>query len=76
LLAYYDLANKALEEAPADQKLTWSHIKSHTLDVYQKLSQMKFQEPKDGAQKVIEDWMKQHNIDIESAFKSLNENLL
>jgi len=72
---YYDLANKALEEAPADQKLTWNQIKSHTLEVFQNLSKMKFQEPLSGEEAVTA-YMKQLHDEIEGVFKTLNDNLL
>jgi len=72
---FYDLANKALEEAPADQKLSWNQIKQHTVDVFQLLTKMKFQSPHDGEEAVTA-WMKKLHDEIENTFKSLNENLL
>jgi len=72
---YYDLANQALEQAPADQKLTWSSIKSQTEDAYKKLALQKFQEPADG-EAAVSAWMKKTNDEIHNAFKTLNDNLL
>jgi len=74
-VAYYDLANKALEEAPADQKLSWNQIKQHTSDVFQNLTKMKFQDPSTG-EEAVSAWLKKHHDDIESSFKTLNDNLM
>jgi len=73
-VGYYDLAQQALEQAPPDQKLTWHQMKTQTHDVVKKLEAMKFQEPADGEQ-VVSGWMKDLNDEIQSVFKSLNENL-
>jgi len=74
-VAYYDLANQALEQAPADQKLTWAQIKAHTVEVLQKVSGMKFQEPSSG-EEAVSAAMKALNEEIQAVFRTLNENLL
>jgi len=74
-VAYYDLAQQALEQAPADAKLTWNQIKSQSTDAVKKLERMKFLEPSDGEEKVTAA-LKELNDEIHSVFRTLNENTL
>jgi len=73
--AYYDLAQKALDEAPTDQKLTWNQIKQHTQDVLNKLPELKFREPSDGEQANV-DYYKEVHQDIVASFKDFNDSLM
>jgi len=72
---FYDLAQQALAQAPPDHKLTWSHIKQHTQDVINKLSQMKFREPSAGEPANVKYF---HDLleEIQASFRTLNENAL
>eukprot|EP01121_Diplochlamys_sp_Union-15-3_P017266 TRINITY_DN6043_c0_g1_i2.p1 TRINITY_DN6043_c0_g1~~TRINITY_DN6043_c0_g1_i2.p1 ORF type:complete len:617 (-),score=135.74 TRINITY_DN6043_c0_g1_i2:58-1719(-) len=42
-ITYYNLAQQALENSSGDNKVTWSIIRSHTADVRNSLSSMKFE---------------------------------
>jgi len=75
IVSYYDNAQQALEQAPADQKLTWNHIRHQTKKQFNQLSDMKFQDPKAG-EEALTTWYKTYNEDIVSAFKTLNENIM
>jgi len=74
-VSYYDLAQQSLEQAPADQKLTWNQIKQQTYDIFKKLEAMKFQEPSTG-EAAVTAWFKEFQDDIQAQFRSLNENLV
>jgi len=74
-VAYYELAQQSLEQAPPDQKLTWHQMKTQTNEVIKKLEGMKFQEPSDG-EAAVSAWMKELHDEIHSAFRSLNENIV
>ena len=39
---FFDLAQKALKEAPADDKLSWNMIETQLKDTIYKMVQMKF----------------------------------
>jgi len=73
--AYYDLAQQCLEQAPADQKMTWAQVKQHSKEVLNRLSGMKFADPKKG-QEANSRIFKELNDDIQTSFRTLNENLL
>eukprot|EP01128_Nolandella_sp_AFSM9_P000687 TRINITY_DN10828_c0_g1_i1.p1 TRINITY_DN10828_c0_g1~~TRINITY_DN10828_c0_g1_i1.p1 ORF type:complete len:633 (-),score=189.09 TRINITY_DN10828_c0_g1_i1:182-2080(-) len=71
---YFNLAQKSLEQAPADQKMTWNQVKSHTSEILHRLSAQKFYEPKVGEDVNKKKFTELHE-DIQSSFRSLNENL-
>jgi len=73
-VAYFDHAIAALTQS-ADHKLSWSHVKQQTAEVYKKLSDMKFQLPSQGEDAVTQ-WMKHVNDDIKNAFSALNDNIV
>jgi len=75
IATYYDMAQQALETAPPDHKLTWNHIQNQTKKQFQQLSDMKFQDPKQGEESLT-GWFKQYNEEIQTSFKTLNENVL
>jgi len=75
IVTYYELSRQALETAPPDQKLTWQTIRNQTKNEFDKLSEMKFQNPKKGEEQLVA-WNKAFHEDIVNAFKTLNENLL
>jgi V-type H+-transporting ATPase subunit A len=72
---YYDLAQQCLEQAPADQKMSWAQVKQHSKEILNRLSGMKFVDPKKG-QEANAAFMKELNDDIHSSFRTLNENLM
>jgi len=75
IVTYYDQAQQAMETAPADHKLTWTHIRNQTQKQFDELSQMKFKDPKSG-EEVLTSGYKNYNEEILNSFKSLNENIL
>jgi len=75
IVTYYDSCQHAMESAPPDQKLTWHHIRNQTTEQFNKLSDMKFQDPKKGEEAICGE-LKTWNDDIVGAFKALNENIL
>jgi len=64
-----------LESAPPDQKLTWHQIQAQTKSAFLSLSNMKFQNPKNGEDALVA-FFKQNNEDILAAFRSLNDNIM
>jgi len=75
VVTFYDHAQQALETAPADQKLTWHHIRNQTKKSFESLSDMKFEDPKKG-EEALTTLFKTQNEDIINGFKALNENIL
>eukprot|EP01127_Copromyxa_protea_P005733 TRINITY_DN15594_c0_g1_i1.p1 TRINITY_DN15594_c0_g1~~TRINITY_DN15594_c0_g1_i1.p1 ORF type:complete len:630 (-),score=169.47 TRINITY_DN15594_c0_g1_i1:44-1798(-) len=75
VVTFYDHAQQALETAPADQKLTWHHIRNQTKKSFESLSDMKFEDPKKG-EEALTSLFKTQNEDIINGFKALNENIL
>merc|ERR1711997_1193070 len=47
-LAFYDLAQKAIENSTAENKVTWNRLKSSMGDTIYKITAQKFQLPSDG----------------------------
>jgi len=74
IVTYYDHAQQAMETAPADQKLTWHHIRNQTKKQFNQISDMKFEDPKKG-EEAITGFFKNMNEEIVTAFKTLNENI-
>ncbi|CAO1636628.1 unnamed protein product [Parajaminaea phylloscopi] len=68
IMEYY----RETQAAIAGGELTWSRIKEHTNDVWYRLTQMKFELPKDGEEKVSEK-MEKLNKDLHEAFRSLQD---
>jgi len=71
---YYDQAMQILEAAPVDQKLSWHQIMQQTKSAFLSLSNMKFQNPKNGEDALVA-YFKQNNEDILAAFRTLNDNM-
>ena len=50
----------------------WSKVKEHTSEIMYRLTQMKFELPKDGKEK-IEEKMEKLNKDLHEAFRTLQD---
>jgi hypothetical protein len=48
LMTYYTCAQKAVESNVGGKNLTWAKVRDATSDEWYRLSQMKFEDPKDG----------------------------
>jgi V-type H+-transporting ATPase subunit A len=72
LILFYDKARHAIETSPAENKLTWNTIRKELADQLRDLTQMKFQEPSDGEERVKEVY-KKLNGDIHAGFSRLEE---
>lgn len=68
IMEYYRESQSAINGG----ELTWSRIKEHTSDILYRLTQMKFELPKDGQEK-IEEKMDKLNKDMHEAFRSLQD---
>lgn len=72
IVLFYNLAQKAVEQASADHKVTWNQIKSAlSTQVYQ-LTRMKFQDPQDGEASIVAAYKALYD-DINTAFRNLGD---
>jgi len=70
---FYNLAQKAIEDtASTDDKITWVKIKNAMDGLLTKLSQMKFQDPNNGEQK-IKEFYAALSDEIHAAFRNLGD---
>ncbi|POW02727.1 hypothetical protein PSTT_11620 [Puccinia striiformis] len=53
LMTYYTCAQKAVESNVGGKNLTWAKVREATSDEWYRLSQMKFEDPKDGEQALL-----------------------
>ncbi|KAH9807389.1 ATP synthase alpha/beta family, nucleotide-binding domain-containing protein [Melampsora americana] len=73
LMTYYTEAQKAVESNSSSTKtLTWNKVREMTSEEWYRLSQMKFEDPKDGEEHLIKVFNALHD-DIIKKFQSLNE---
>jgi len=70
--AYYNAAQQALEQAPADHKITWNQIREFTAEERERLSQMKFEEPSKGEEYCVIQYKKLQD-DIHSKFRAFHD---
>ncbi|KAI9626947.1 hypothetical protein H4Q26_017634 [Puccinia striiformis f. sp. tritici PST-130] len=70
LMTYYTCAQKAVESNVGGKNLTWAKVREATSDEWYRLSQMKFEDPKDGEQALLKTF---HQLcdDIVKKFESL-----
>ena len=69
LVTYYELAVKAVE---GGSSVTWAKAREATGDSWFRLTQMKFEDPAEGEEKIMEVLDKLHE-DIKTAFQNLSE---
>jgi len=72
IIAFYNLAQKAVEHSSADHKVTWSQIRGAMGDILYKLTSMKFQDPHDGEQALVAHFKALYE-EIHQAFRTLGE---
>jgi len=53
IIGFFNLAQKAVESSTVDKKITWNLIKEQTNDLIYRLIAMKFENPKDGKEKIL-----------------------
>ena len=70
MMGYYDCAIKSVEQSQG--QLTWAKIREKTSDLLYALSSMKFENPKDGKDKVLAKYAKLQK-DIEERFRSIGD---
>jgi len=70
---FHNLAQKAIEDsASTEDKITWVKIKNAMAGLLTKLSQMKFQDPTNGEQK-IKEYYAVLSDEIHAAFRNLGD---
>lgn len=74
IIAFFNQAQKAVESSNDDKKITWQTIKNQMGDTIYQLSCMKFQDPAQGQDKVIQH-MKALNEEITQQFRTLEDNV-
>ncbi|EGF99100.1 uncharacterized protein MELLADRAFT_45814 [Melampsora larici-populina 98AG31] len=73
LMTYYTQAQKAVESNSTNSKtLTWNKVRELTSEEWYRLSQMKFEDPKDGEETLLKTFNGLHD-DIIKKFQSLSE---
>jgi len=73
IIKFYNCAQRAIADSPADSKITWAVIKNGNLGpIFNKLGDMKFISPKEGVGAIIQQL---HDLEreIEDGFASLTE---
>jgi len=69
---FYKLAQKAIENSTADNKVTWNRLKSHMGDTIYKIIAQKFEVPTQGEDVVVAKY-KELSEEIANAFRSLED---
>jgi len=72
IVDFYKLAQKAIENSTADNKVTWNRIKSHMGDTIYKITAQKFALPTDGKEALVKSFT-ELNEEIVTAFRSLED---
>ena len=67
MILYHEKAQAAINNNP---EMTWARIREHTSDVMYRLSQQKFEDPKDGEEAIAAKY-EQLASDMTEAFRSL-----
>lgn len=72
IVTFYELAQAAIADSPAEKKVTWAYIKTTLASVLQKVIDTKFVDPKMGSKEIREHY--DHVVkEIEEAFQSLGD---
>ena len=69
MIEYHEKAQVALNNNP---DLTWAKIREHTQDVFYRLTQQKFEDPKDGEEAILDKYEQLSN-DITESFRSISD---
>ncbi|WFD37307.1 H(+)-transporting two-sector ATPase [Malassezia japonica] len=69
MIDYNDKAQAAINNNP---EMTWSRIREHTSDIFYRLTQQKFEDPKDGEKAILEKFDQLSN-DMAESFRSLSD---
>jgi len=72
IILFFNLAQKAVEISGADRKITLTAIKNHMNKTIYKITAMKFEDPKDGEEKLTAKY-KELNEEIQSQFRTLED---
>lgn len=67
-MTYYTNAQKAVESSSSGKNLTWVKVRDLTSEEWYRLSQMKFEDPKDGQDALIKTFNALHD-DIVKKFQ-------
>jgi len=73
IVTYHDAAQKAINESSGDTKITWAIVFSHTKDTFKKLTDMKFEMPRQTEAHYKKVFNVQFHEEIMSAFRQLVE---
>jgi len=72
IVLFYSLAQKAVEQASVDRKVTWNQIRSSLSSQLYQLTRMKFQDPHDGEAALVANFKALYD-DINNAFRNLGD---
>merc|ERR1712032_195215 len=72
IVAYHELAQKVINESSGDTKINWAVVFSHTKDVFKKLTDMKFELPRQ-SEEHFKKVYGEMNDEIMAAFRNLAE---
>ena len=67
MVDYHEKAQAAINNNP---EMTWSKIREHTSDILYRLTQQKFEDPRDGEEAIVERFNKLES-DMDESFRSL-----
>ncbi|WFD34324.1 H(+)-transporting two-sector ATPase [Malassezia cuniculi] len=69
LVSFHDKAQAAINN---NSDMTWARIREHTSDILYRLTQQKFEDPRDGEEAILERYAKLGS-DMDEAFRSLSD---
>jgi len=72
IITFFNEAQKSVEKSTADHKVTWYLIRNHMQTTIDKLSRMKFYEPSEGEQAMLEKFNAIHE-EILASFRSMSD---
>lgn len=72
VVRFHDAAQRAIAESPSEGKITWAHIKQTLGPLISKITELKFQDPKQPTAE-LDAVVDQLDGEIEQAFESLSE---
>lgn len=72
IIHFHDAAQKAVESAGHEKKMTWSHIKQELGNLIYKVTALKFDEPSDGEQ-VLKARFAELDAQIDAQFRNLED---
>jgi V-type H+-transporting ATPase subunit A len=73
IIHFHDSAQKAVESAGQEKKITWNHIKTELSSLIYKVTAMKFEDPADG-EAVLKGRFAELEALIDSSFRTLEDN--